>query len=249
MKSKLLLIPVFLVVLSVVPKIAFSQVQNTVDKKAELYNRIFYADSLLTDEEIKLKYISGDLIISNMYFDGKTICTKLTEDDFIKNNIPTYYYKVLLQDLKAVNEYNLKNNIDKETISEKLLEAKEYYLKTKPTNTIRGNQSDSTKQQIQRLSLPDTLLTKEEKAIKTKISDILVLNLKVIDDKLEITVTEELFKANNIPFFYLTEIQKNLNDINDYFQNLKKSKQMSKEEANTLLQNIVKEFIQYYKKR
>jgi hypothetical protein len=117
------------------------------------------------------------------------------------------------------------------------------------TKIVKQDQSDSTKQQIQRLSLPDTLLTKEEKAIKTKIRDILVLNLKVIDDKLEITVNEELFKANNIPMFYYAEIQKNINDINNSFQILKKSKQMSKEEANTFLQNIVKEFIQYYKKR
>ncbi len=111
---------------------SFSQNSNPVDNKAEINNRIFLPDSLLTKDELKLKYLSGDLVFENLYLDGNTICTRLTENDFVKNNIPVYYYQVLIQNIKDVNEYNIKNKINRESISKLMNDAKTQYLKNKP---------------------------------------------------------------------------------------------------------------------
>jgi len=132
MKKKTLLLTCLMVIIALLPCKAFSQNSNPVDKKAEIYNRIFLPDSLLTKEELKLKYLSGDMVVANMYIDGNTICTRLKEDDFIKNNIPIYYYKVLIQDIKNANEYALKNKIHRDSLSKLMLDAKTYYLKNKP---------------------------------------------------------------------------------------------------------------------
>ncbi len=111
---------------------SFSQSTNPTDKNVEIYNRIFLADSLLTKEELKLKYITGDLITKNMYVDENSICTRLKEDDFVKNNIPLYYYYVLIRDIKNANAFMKNNKITIDSISKLMTKANSLYSKNRP---------------------------------------------------------------------------------------------------------------------
>ncbi len=108
----------------------FSQTKEVLTKEQkEQSKRIYFLnDTLLTKSEQILKAKYFDLLINSLYIDGKKICTNLKEADFIKNNIPAFYYNDLTNMLADINSNLAKDtltNINK--LNESLLELKKQY--------------------------------------------------------------------------------------------------------------------------
>lgn len=78
----------------------YSQSQTNND-----YDAIFKPDHLLTQSQKDLKIKIAKLVCVSLEEQGDTIRCKAVESDFIKNDIPVYYYKRLCSDIKNLNTF------------------------------------------------------------------------------------------------------------------------------------------------
>lgn len=70
-------------------------------------------------------------------------------------------------------------------------------------------------------TIPDSLLTNEQRELKYKLADLISENISVTDNKLTTNLTKEDFKKNGIPETYYTQLLYSLAETNSYIDSLK----------------------------
>lgn len=96
--------------------------QMSVEEKK--YDEIFLPDSLLTNEQVELKYKIGELILHNVKVKNGLMVVTLEEKDFNNKGIPSYYYRMLVKNIEEANCAIKDDRTPKKEVKKSLDEAK-----------------------------------------------------------------------------------------------------------------------------
>lgn len=88
--------------------------------RVNIYDDIFRSDSLLTQEQIDIKVKLTELIPGAVKVEQGVVVTSLKKRDFKKREIPVYYYKMLLRDIKDINDWIKSGKITPEEFEKQL---------------------------------------------------------------------------------------------------------------------------------
>ena len=124
MKTKVVLLTI--VSLFVVGALSVSAEKTAEEKK---YDQIFLPDSLLTDEQIDLKYKIGELMINKVKVKKGVLVAKVSEKEFVENDIPLYYYNMLLRNIAEANQMIKREKLSQEQVEKSLADGKKDFLK------------------------------------------------------------------------------------------------------------------------
>ena len=104
---------IFVIVISLV--LAYSCQNRANNQRIESADSYVHTkpDSLLSEKEIELKRLIGDVLIKNMAIEDNRFVFKLSRKEFLKTGIPEKYYDLLMQNIddnnKWVDSYGIKN--------------------------------------------------------------------------------------------------------------------------------------------
>ena len=84
-------------------------------------------------------------------------------------------------------------------------------------NSSEENNTDSAEKRIRNmLLLPDSLRSPEANETLYKAMDVLISNMKVMDNKIHITISKKEFEKTGIPAIYYDMMSKDIQDINNW---------------------------------
>ncbi|GAB1473918.1 hypothetical protein MASR2M69_13590 [Bacteroidota bacterium] len=83
--------------------VSLSYSQGTTKEEKQLYERLMKSDSTLSKQELVLKYKIFELY-TQIHTDGKKIYTNLKKEDFIKRDIPVFFYDDFIRGLEGFNK-------------------------------------------------------------------------------------------------------------------------------------------------